>query len=97
MSRIMQSTVAGIVLTLTLGATAAHARPQSRADTRRAGPIGIAESAWSWWNGLLEKAVPSGRGGLSAIWGKAGSQMDPNGSVVTDLVARPPAPLTGSR
>jgi hypothetical protein len=88
MSRIIQSTVAGIALTLTLGATAAHARPQSRADTRpatTATPAGIAEIAWSWWNALLEKAVPSGRGGFSAIRGKAGSQMDPDGLVVVKV------------
>jgi len=92
MSRIIESTVAGIVLTLTLGATAAHARPQSRAATRGAAPAGIAERAWNWWNGLVERAVPTGREGLSVLWGKAGSQMDPNGIVVTDLVARPSAP-----
>ncbi|HEV7516110.1 MAG TPA: hypothetical protein VGR07_07405 [Thermoanaerobaculia bacterium] len=93
MSRIMRSTV-GIILTLTLGATAAYARPLNRAAVREAAPAGVAERVWSWWNSLLERAAPAGRGGLSALAAKAGSQMDPNGGAVGVLLTRPASPAT---
>jgi hypothetical protein len=83
MSRIMQSTVAGIALTLTLGATAATARPLYRA-AGKAAPTrteGFIESVRAWWNDLAARVIPTGRGGLSALSGKAGSQMDPNGGI----------------
>ena len=91
MSRIMHSIVAGIALTLALGATAAAARPLHRAAGKDPAPVGIAEKVWSWWNDLAARWTPQDRGGLSALSGREGSQMDPNG-VANVAGQRPPAP-----
>jgi hypothetical protein len=93
MSRILRSTVVGIALILALGATAAAARPLHRTAGRTLAPAGVAERIWGWWNDLTARLTPAGRGGLSPLSGKAGSQMDPNGGVsfgVTQPI--PPGP-----
>jgi hypothetical protein len=98
MSRIMRSTVAtvaivaGIALTLTLGATAAAARPLQPAAGRKSAPVGIAETVRGWWNDLTARWSLPGRGGLSALSERAGSQMDPNGGVADASGQRTPPP-----
>ena len=83
MSRMIRSTVAGIALSLTLGTAAASARPADRSAVREPAPASFAERVWLLWNALLERTPAEGRrggqGGLTALWGQAGSQMDPNG------------------
>jgi hypothetical protein len=103
MSRITRSTVAGIALTLTLlGATAAAARPPHRdAGSRPApagpvGPAGITERVTSWWTDLAGRLLPSGRGGLTALSGRAGSQMDPNGGISEAVPQRTSASILRS-
>jgi hypothetical protein len=94
MSRILRSTVAGVALSLTLGAAAASARPADRPTVRE--PAGIASRVWLLWNTLLGGPPGSrgGHGGLSNLWAKAGSQMDPNGIGVAAVPSAPISPLT---
>src|SRR5262249_20192627 len=95
MSRILRSIVAGIALSLTLGATAASARPPDRPAGREPAPAGIAGTIELLWNALLARVEGrNGLGGLSALWGKAGSQMDPDGTVVVSIPSLPRTSLT---
>lgn len=95
MSKIIRSIVVGIVLALTLG-TAAHAHPLARTTAREAAPAGGAERAWSWWAQLVERVAPAGRKGMQAIWGREGSQMDPDGAALLRIhaVTAPPVSST---
>lgn len=99
MSRIFRSIVAGIALSWTLGAAAASARPAERPAVREPAPAGFAERVWLLWNTLLERTVPEvgrgGHGGLTTIFGKAGSQMDPNG-IGAAVVPTSPVLLSGN-
>ncbi|HZF10769.1 MAG TPA: hypothetical protein VFE33_18425 [Thermoanaerobaculia bacterium] len=93
MSKIIRSIVVGIVLALTLG-TAAHAHPLARTSARKGDPAGVTEKVWNWWTQLVERVAPTGRSGMQALQGKAGSQMDPNGIAVYWLLA--PSPTAGA-
>jgi hypothetical protein len=92
MSRIIRTTVSGIALILALGATAAAARPLHRAVGRAAAPAGIAERVWGWWNDLSARWTPAGKGGLSALAEREGSQMDPNGGLASAAGQLTPPP-----
>jgi len=95
MSKIIRSIVVGIVLALTLG-TAAHADPLARTTVREARPAGVVEQVWSWWTQMVERVAPAGRKGMQALWGKAGSQMDPDGATAYTLHAPLPSAVTPS-
>ena len=99
MSRIFRSIVAGIALSWTLGAAAASARPADRPAVREPAPVGFTERVWLLWSNLFERTPPAGRrggpGGLTSQWGKAGSQMDPNG-IGAAVVPTTPILLSGS-
>jgi hypothetical protein len=78
MSRKIRS--AGLVLALsTLFVSSAYALPRSHTA---AGPRteGFLAAAWNWFVELVLPAPSTRTPGVTAIWGQAGSQMDPNGS-----------------
>ena len=80
MSRKIRCLAAVLVLTL-LSAGAAQARSL---QSRTGGP-GFLDTLWHW---LAVRYAP----GLAAIWEKAGSDMDPNGSTLH--LSSPPPPST---
>lgn len=64
-----------LVLVLTLGASAAEARPLG---FRSAGPAGLFAALREWFGSLFER----GPRGVVPVWGEEGCGMDPNGTAV---------------
>jgi len=77
MSHKFRCLAAALSLALLLAGTA-----QARSPQIPSGSPGILDSLWQWLAGLY---VP----GLTAIWEKAGSDMDPNGRTLP--LSAPPA------
>jgi hypothetical protein len=92
----MSQKIRSAVLVLVLSAlfvSSAYALPPVHAV---AGPRseGFLAAAWSWFTFFVLPATPTGTHGLTAIWEKAGSQMDPNG--ITDTFSSNGSPDLGS-
>jgi hypothetical protein len=72
---------AAFVLVLSaLFVSSAYALPPVHTASPRS--EGFLAAAWSWFASFVLPAAPAHTPGLTAIWEKAGSQMDPNG--ITD-------------
>jgi hypothetical protein len=82
-----------VLIFSTLFVSSAYALPPVHA---RGGPRseGFLAAAWSWFASFVLPAPPAGTHGLTAIWEKAGSQMDPNG--ITDTFSSNGGPEAGS-
>ncbi len=73
---------AALVLVLAaLFTSSAHALPPVHAagSSRSEGFLTV---AWNWFASFVLSTAPAGTPGLTALWEKAGSSMDPNG--ITD-------------
>jgi hypothetical protein len=77
MSRKIRSAALVLVLAVLFSSSAyalppVHAAAGSRAE-------GFLAAAWSWFASFVHPTAPDRTPGLTAVWEKAGSSMDPNG------------------
>src|SRR5947209_12193700 len=82
---VMSQKIRSAALVLALSAlfvSSAYALPPAHAAS---GPrsAGFLAAAWDWFAALVLPAPPARTPGMGAIWEKAGSSMDPNGSTNT--------------
>jgi len=92
MSQKIRSTALVFVLSVLFASSAYALPPVHAAGGSRS--EGFLAAAWSWFASFVLPAAPAGTHGLTAIWEKAGSSMDPNG--ITDTFSPNGGPEEGS-
>jgi|GEM_PF-1359554 len=81
MSQKIRSAALVLVLSVLFASSAYALPPVHAAGGSRS--EGFLAAAWSWFASFVLPAAPAGTPGLTAIWEKEGSSMDPNGQMNT--------------